>query len=104
MIKDFKENTRIKEQLLVASSTTGVTTAGSRYLNILLQDVSKQIDARKWDATDEDVEIFKAGNVVEVEADVIKFRNDLQLKVLRGKVCNDDIDPTNFVTSAPVSK
>ena len=85
MIKDFKENTRIKEQLLVASSTTGVTTAGSRYLNILLQDVSKQIDARKWDATDEDVEIFKAGNVVEVEADVIKFRNDLQLKVLEVK-------------------
>lgn len=103
MIKDFKENTRIKEQLLVVNCSNGITTTGSRYLNILFQDESKQIDGRKWDASDEDVKVFNAGNIVEVEADVINYRNELQLKVLRGKVA-EDIDPSKFVTSAPVSK
>jgi 3'-5' exoribonuclease len=104
MIKDFKENAHIKEQLLVISCTKGVTATGARYLNITFQDASKQIEGRKWDASDYDVEVFEPGAIVEVEAEVINYRNDLQLKVTKGRAMDDNVDPSNFVTSAPIAK
>lgn len=104
MISEFSEGQKIKELMLVMNCTQGVTTSGARYLNITLQDASKQIEGRKWDASEEDIQTFKTGNVVEVEADVIKYRNDIQLKVIKGKVTDTDVDPASFVASAPVSK
>ncbi len=103
MIKDLKENTRIKEAFLVSNSTKGVSTAGLPYLNITLQDASGSMDAKKWDIQDDDVSTFAAGNIVEVTGDVLSYRNTLQIKVISGTPKSiDEVDVGRFVSSAPV--
>lgn len=104
MIKELKENTRIKELFLVGNATKGVTTAGLPYLNLTLQDSTGQIEAKKWEFLEEDSAIFAVGNIVEVVADVLSYRNALQLKVIGGTPKSmDEIDVSRFVATAPVS-
>ena len=102
MIKDLRENERISINLLVSQATKGVTTNGGAYLNITFQDATGTIDGRKWEVLEKDYEVFVAGNIVNVKADVIEYRNTLQLKVLGGDVVNSlDVEVSDFVASAP---
>lgn len=104
MIKDLKENTRIKEAFLISNATKGVSTAGLPYLNITLQDASGTIEAKKWDVNDADYALFVTGNIVEVTGDVLSYRNMLQIKLISGLPKSmDEIDVSRFVSAAPVA-
>lgn len=105
MIKDLKENTEINEKFLVAQMNKGVTNAGLSYLNVTLQDKTGQLEGRKWEIKDGDEEVFKTGNIIEIKAQVIKYRNVLQLKIGQGKLVNlDEVDIVDFIPSAPISR
>ena len=54
-IKDFMDGDHIVGQLLVISCNKGTTDKGLSYLNITFQDKSGSIEAKKWDASDEDL-------------------------------------------------
>ncbi len=102
MIKDLKENTRIQMNLLVSQATKGVTTNGGAYLNVSFQDASGTIEGRKWELVEGDSELFVAGNIIDVKADVIEYRGVLQLKIISGSEVNSaDIEISDFVASAP---
>ena len=105
-IKDFQDLERIKGQFLVGTVTKGVnnnTSAG--YLNIELRDASGSINAKKWDSTALDDQIFVSGNVVYIEGDTNKYRDALQLKILNASLVEQqDIDIAKLVKSAPVNK
>lgn len=104
MISSYKENTNIKEKLLVINSVKGIVN-GKPYLNIVLQDASGQIEGRKWDAVDNDTQIFATGNFVEIEASVILYRANLQLKIISGRVLDEsEYNKVDFTASSPVSK
>lgn len=105
LIKEFVENEKIKQCFLVNNVTKGVTTKGSAYYNVILQDASGTIESKKWEINDGDEEIFKIGNIVEVEGDVLLYKGGNQLKIINARVCDDkEIDATMFVQSAPVNK
>lgn len=64
MISDLKEfSGKIVEKFLVINATKGVTNVGAPYFNMTLQDASGQIEGRKWEVKDNDVEIFSPGNI-----------------------------------------
>lgn len=103
MIKDLKENERIVCDFLIINSSRGATNAGSPYFNLTFQDASGSIEARKWEVAEGDDDVFAVGNIVSVEADVIKYKSVFQLKILKGKrLKEEDIIVTNFIPSAPV--
>jgi len=105
LIKEFVENEKIKQCFLVNNVTKGVTTKGSAYYNVVLQDASGTIEGKKWEVVDGDESIFKIGNIVEIEGDVLLYKGGNQLKIVNAKICDDkDIDVTMFVQSAPVSR
>ena len=102
-IKELKENDRVYCEYLVTNVSKGVTNNNAAYLSITLQDNTGTIEAKKWDATEQDAEIFKIGNIVLVKADVINYRTGLQMKVLSGEVMDlDEVDLTLFTPSAPI--
>jgi len=70
-IKDLNDGIRVIENYLVTNVTKGVSNNGQMYLTVSLQDNTGQIEARVWDANENDVEVFKQGNFVRVVADVI---------------------------------
>lgn len=104
-IQDLKENDRIHSRYLVVNVTNGVTNTGMNYLTISFQDCTGTIEGKKWEVLEEDRSTFVAGNIVEIEADVINYRSGLQLKVLKGTIVPASLtDISLFVKSAPVER
>ena len=105
LIKEFLENDKISQNFLVNNVTRGITAKGSGYLNIVLQDSSGTIEAKKWEIEEYDEKIIKVGSIIHVEGDVLVYKSDPQLKVSKVSMVSDaDIDVGQFVASAPVSR
>ncbi len=103
-INELMENEHISSPYLVSNVTKGMTNNNIPYLTIVFQDKTGTIEGKKWDATDNDREIFVAGNIVDITADVINYRTGLQLKVGSGQVIIDGFEASDFVMSAPIEK
>lgn len=105
LIKDLVENEKIKQSFLVNNVTKGVTTKGSSYYNIVLQDASGTIEGKKWEIVEGDETTFKIGNIVEIEGDVLQYKGGNQIKITSARINEDkDIDVTMFVQSAPIAR
>ena len=104
-VKDFTEGERIDTNLLISSIVRGTTNSGSPYLTMVLQDSSKAIDAKLWDVKPELEKQLEVGKVYDFDLEVIKYKNNLQEKVLRVlPVPQSEIDMEDFVFKSPVSK
>lgn len=105
LINEFVEGDHLVVQLLVNSCAKGVNASGTGYLSLEFRDASATINGKKWEVTTNDENILVAGNVVEVTCDVIKYKENLQLKVLSVKeVNNDEVDVIRFVQQPPIPK
>ena len=105
MIRDFEDGQHVFCQLLVTQVDKCVTTQGRSYLNVTLQDSTGSILGKKWDVFDGDLEVFKEGNIVAVEGEVLKYKGSLQFKIISGaQVSVSDVDVTKFVPQAPVPR
>lgn len=104
-IIELKEGANQVGQLLVSSCNNGMTNNGSPYLNLVLQDKTGTIDAKLWNVTEEQVKVVVPGKVVEFVFDVINYKNNLQLKVLKVlSIDQNNIDLRDFVKESSVSK
>ena len=103
-IKDFIDGDHIVGQLLVVACNKGTTDKGLSYLNITFQDKSGTIEAKKWDASDEDLRILVPGSVVMVDGLVNLYKSQPQLKVVGiGKISHpEDIEVANFARVSPI--
>ena len=103
-IKDLVDGDHIVGQLLVTNSNKGTTDKGLSYLNITFQDKTGTIEAKKWDASDEDLRTLAPGQVVMVDGIVNLYKNQPQLKVVGvGKISRpDDVDFSNFARVSPI--
>lgn len=105
LIKDFVENEKVNQAFLVNNVTKGITTKGSNYLNIILQDTSGTIEAKKWEVEIGDEEIIKVGNIIRVEGDILIYKSGIQLRINKVEIINDsELDISQFVPSAPISR
>lgn len=105
LIADYKDGDRLTSQLLIVSALKGVTNNGLTYYTLDLRDQSGQINAKKWEVTSEDEEMFVPGNVIEATFEVIFYKNSLQLKIFTAKKLNEDeIDITLFAKQSPVPR
>ena len=105
LIKEFKEGERVVSQFLISNVSRGVNNLGSPYLNVELRDSSGQIPAKKWEVNSEDDSIFVVGNVAEITAEILRYKESLQAKIITAKLLKEDeIDITRLVANPPVSK
>ena len=105
LISELIDGEHFKGQLLVGNSSKCVNNSGANYLNLELRDSSGTINGKKWDINGEDETIFTIGNVVDIEGDVLKYKENLQIKVLSAtSVPMDEVDTARFVKQPPVPK
>ncbi len=93
-------------EALINRVVVGKTNGANRstYLSITFQDKTGNIDAKLWNASKEQVENLKAGCVVQVMGDIIKYNEDRQMKIIKIKmVSNDESQQVRFLKSAPES-
>ena len=84
-ISEFTDGLVIETQFLVSGLSRGVKADGSRYLNVTLQDSSGQIEGKKWEVVDEDLNILASGNVVSVYGEVYQYKDKLQFKIFEAR-------------------
>lgn len=103
-ISAFTEGQSVNTTLLINQVSKGVTSSGAPYLSISFQDNTGNIEAKLWDAKEDQVNSAVAGRVVEVHAEVLKYRSSLQLRVNRiNNVDQQEIDLADFVISSSIS-
>ena len=96
-IIEFNEKDKIEMPLLVSNVTQGITSAGAPYLSITLQDKTASIEAKLWDAKAEDIARVVSGKVFLVAGEVLKYRQQLQLRVARIEPVLEPYDLLDFV-------
>ncbi len=102
---DFKEGEHLDLPLLVTGITKGATNSGSPYLTLTLQDDSKSIDAKVWDVKPEIEKELEVGRVYQFEFDVINYRNNLQLKIVKVfPLIQSEINKEDFIFKSPIAK
>ena len=105
MISNFSDGMRVEAQFLIGSASKSVNNLGSAYFNVELRDASGNIQGKKWDATSDDEKIFVPGNVILVLGEVVKYREALQLKILKATLVEEEnIDFLSLLTPPPVPK
>jgi 3'-5' exoribonuclease len=104
-ISALNENDKILTTLLVNQMNPGVTNNGAPYVSFVLQDKTGIIDAKLWDAKEELLEGIKVGSVIQVNGEVLRYKNNLQLRCYTVTLVDPaQTDPADYVASTDLSE
>jgi len=81
-IKDIQSGEKVQDSFLVTEKNMAFSQKGAPYLNLRLKDKTGQVDGKIWDNALEWDKRFRKGDVVQVSARAVSFRNSLQLSIL----------------------
>lgn len=103
---DYKVGETIDLYLLIKQSITGVTTKGSPFMTLILQDKSGDLEAKLWDTTDAHVQTYSAASIVRVGGEIHEYRgkNQLRIKSIRPVKEEEGVTIADLVPSALKSK
>lgn len=92
--------------LLIKNSTKGIASNGKPFLTLILQDQSGEIEAKLWDAGEEEERNYAAQNIVKVLGDIQNYRGRSQLKIrqIRPAVASDQVVLDDFLETAPLGR
>ncbi|MCH6265277.1 MULTISPECIES: 3'-5' exoribonuclease YhaM [Neobacillus] len=97
---------QIELYLLIKTSTKGIASNGKPFLTLILQDQSGDIEAKLWDANEEDEKMYAAQTIVKIHGDVQNYRGKSQLKIrqIRRTGPADAVKLEDFLETAPLSQ
>lgn len=106
ILKQYQIGDTFEGFLLIKNATKGQTSGGAPFLTLQLADTSGSLDAKLWNATENDVATYTNGTVAEVKANVIEFRGapQLQLQTIFISDAAMALSPGDFMEKAPISK
>ena len=85
-------------EALINHVVSGKTNGAHRstYLSMTLQDDTGSIDAKLWNASEEQVQTLVKGSVVQIKGDVIKYNEDRQMKIVKIYLASQDDKERNL--------
>lgn len=92
--------------LLIKQSTKGITTQGSPFMSLVLQDKSGDIEAKLWDTKEEHERLYTASTIVKVGGEIHEYRgkNQLRIKSIRPAKEEEGVTISDLVPAADKSK
>ena len=107
-IRDMKcGNDNVEFTAMISHVTTGKTNGAnkSNYLSIVFQDETGTIDAKLWNATDEQISTLQNGAVVRGKGDIIKYSDDRQMKIVKIEdISYQQSQQVQFLSKAPMDQ
>ena len=99
-VGSFCKDARFEGFLLVRSAEKRTSSNGGPYLDMILADVTGEINAKVWNTS---AEAPATGSVLRIRGLVTEYNGRLQLRVdrYRARTQDDDVDLTLLVPSAP---
>ena len=102
-INEITQEQKVEIKCLISKCDKGKTVKDTPYLSLILEDATGILDAKFWNLTNEQIEQYKAGQIVHVFGDSIIHRNAVQLRVRKMTVLEDE-DISNYVRLAPMTR
>jgi 3'-5' exoribonuclease len=92
--------------LLVKASTKGIASNGKPFLTLILQDQTGEIEAKLWDCSSDDENVYCAQSIVKVYGDIHNYRgrNQLKLRNIRTIHEGDSVTVSDFLEVAPLEQ
>ncbi|EIJ81967.1 3'-5' exoribonuclease YhaM [Bacillus methanolicus PB1] len=105
-IQQYDVGEQVELFLLIKNSTKGIASNGKPFLTLILQDQSGEIEAKLWDASDDDEKNYAPQNIVKVLGDIQNYRgrNQLRIRQIRPASPADPVNLSDFLETAPVSQ
>ncbi|MEH7180803.1 3'-5' exoribonuclease YhaM [Neobacillus vireti] len=105
-ILDYDTGVQVDLYLLIKSATKGIASNGKPFLTLILQDQSGEIEAKLWDANEEDEKNYTAQKIVKIIGDTHNYRGKNQLKIrqIRRTGPSDIVKLEDFIETAPLSR
>ena len=86
-VKDLAPDSPVRSTFLVQSKERKITSNGSAYLDLNLQDTTGVISAKLWDYSERTTPLFEADDVIQVEGHVESYRGTPQLRIRKITHC-----------------
>jgi len=80
-VKDLAPDSPVRTTFMVQSKERKITSTGTAYLDLNLQDTTGVISAKLWDYSERTTPAFEADDIVQVEGHVESYRGTPQLRV-----------------------
>ena len=84
-IVDLRPKDAVKSYYYIKEADVKTTTTNNKYMNFTLSDKTGDINAKLWDWDEENANRFKVGTIVKVQASVVEWQGQLQMKIQRPK-------------------
>ena len=104
-VNEYKTGDRVDSYLIIKRVDLKTTNSGGKkYLDFLIGDATGDISAKLWEIPADMEDFFEPNMVVRVRGTVTSYQNQLQFKIERIRLSNDDddVDPQTLVKSAPL--
>ena len=97
---------QVEIYLLIKTAAKAVASNGKPFLTLILQDKSGDIEAKLWDASDEDEKVYQPQTIVKVNGDLQNYRGRQQLKIRQIRPANqqEGVQISDFLETAPITK
>ncbi|MEI5906442.1 3'-5' exoribonuclease YhaM [Bacillus spongiae] len=105
-IHDYEVGTTVDIYALIKTVTKGTTNTGKPFLTIALQDKSGEMEAKLWDASEQDERNYQAETIVKVVGDIHNYRGKNQFKIRQIRLTNpsDNVEIADFLETAPLDQ
>jgi 3'-5' exoribonuclease len=101
-VKDISAGDKVRDVFLVTGKNLAVSQKGNPYLSLRLRDRTGEVEGRVWENALSVSERFEKGDIIEVQARVVSFRNELQLSIFECLPVDDfHINPADFSPASP---
>jgi 3'-5' exoribonuclease len=105
-ILDYEVGEQVEKFLLIKNATKGIASNGKPFLTLILQDQSGEIEAKLWDVSESEENIYSPESIVKVMGDIQNYRGRMQLKLrqIRAAGPADSVKLADFLETAPLDK
>lgn len=105
-ILNFDVGETIDLFMLIKNASKGIASNGKPFLTLILQDQSGEIEAKLWDASDDDEKNYAPQNIVKINGDIQNYRGKSQLKIRQIRPAGplDGVKLGDFLETAPLSR
>ncbi|OCA84354.1 3'-5' exoribonuclease YhaM [Bacillus sp. FJAT-27225] len=105
-ILEYETGEQVEQFLLIKTATKGIASNGKPFLTLILQDQSGDIEAKLWDAGEEEEKNYCAQSIVKIIGDIQNYRgrNQLKIRQIRPAGPQDGVKLDDFLETAPLSR
>jgi 3'-5' exoribonuclease len=105
-IVHYEVGEQVDVYLLIKSVTKGIASNGKPFLTLVLQDKTGDIEAKLWDASPEDENVYVPESIVKVFGDIHNYRGKMQLRIrsIRPAHEGDAVRVSDFLETAPLKQ